>query len=305
MAEIKTHHPELQRKLAQYITQAGSQERAATLIGYSTAALSTYRAGKYGGDVAKFEARLQEFFATQEEAQSLYSSPDYVPTSISEQVYQTIRLCHLKGGFAIECGDAGIGKTKAAKKYAADYPASAIYISVNPCFVSVTAFLKLFCRKMHLQTGGKDDMWLELDELLQGGRKVLIIDEAQHLPIKTVDTIRAFFDDNPQVGVALIGNAETVTVRNGSRRESFAQVKNRTRMTEIRHTAHVTKDDILKLFPSLQGNGREVEFLHVIAQSEQGVRGAVNLYSNAADNENTSYEGLLSMAREMKIISGF
>lgn len=305
MAEVKAHDPEMQRKLEEYISQVGGQQKAAALIGYSTGTLSTYRAGKYAGDVVKFEARLRELFATQEEAQTLYSSPDYVPTSISEQVYQTIRLCHLKGGFAIECGDAGIGKTKAAKKYAADHPNSAIYVAVNPCFISVTAFLKLLSRRLKLQTGRKDDMWLQLDEALRGGRKVLIIDEAQHLPIKTVDTIRAFFDDNPEVGVALIGNAETVTVRNGNRRESFRQVKNRTRLTEIRHTTQVTKEDILLLFPALRGHERETELMHVVAQSEQGVRGAVNLYSNAVDNENTSYEGLLAMAREMKIVSGF
>lgn len=305
MAEIKAHNPELQRRLEEYIAEVGSQEKAASLIGYSAGTLSTYRAGKYSGNVEKFEAQLRELFATQEEAASLYTSPGYVPTSISEQVYQTIRLCHLKGGFAIECGDAGIGKTQAAKKYAADYPNSAIYVSVNPCFVSVTAFLKLLCRKLKLQTGRKDDMWLELDELLQGGRKVLIIDEAQHLPIKTVDTIRAFFDDNPEIGVTLIGNAETVTVRNGSRRESFAQVKNRTRLTEIRHTSQITGEDILLLFPALEGHGRETGLMLAVAQSEQGVRGAVNLYSNAADNENTSYEGLLAMAKEMKIMPGF
>lgn len=299
---MKQHNPALQRQLETYIEQVGGQSKAALLIGYSTGTLSTYRAGKYNGDVDKLEAHLRELFENQQEAASLHMASGYVPTSISRQVYETIRICHLKGGLAIECGDAGIGKTKAALKYTEDYPYSAIYVSVNPCLVSVTAFLKLLCRRLKVPIGRKDDMWFTIEEQLRGGKKVLIIDEAQHLPIKTIESIRAFFDANPELGIILIGNAETVTNRGGRRTESFAQIKNRTKLTEIRHTTQVQKQDIELLFPPLCGHNREVELLHVIAQSEQGVRGAVNLYSNALDNENVTYEGLLAMAQAMRIV---
>ena len=300
---MKQYNPELQQKLEAYITEAGSQSKAAANIGYSTGTLSTYRKGTYNGDVEKFENRLCEFFDLKAEAKALYVSPDYVPTSISEGVYATIRMCHLKGGLADECGDAGIGKTKAALKYAAEYPNSAIYVTVNPCVSSLNAFLKLLCRQLKLPTGRKDDMWMEIDEALRGGRKVLIIDEAQHLPIKTIEAIRAFTDSNPELGVTLIGNPETVT--NGRSRPAFAQIRNRTKLINIRKTLQVTKKDIKLLFPALADNGqeKEIELLHTIARSEQGIRGAVNLYSNAKDNEDTSYKGLMAMAKTMKIIT--
>jgi len=298
----KQFDPLLQQKLEEYIVEVGNQTKAAALIGYSTGTLSTYRTGKYAGDVEKLERRLQEVLGNREEAATLHQASDYVSTSISRQVYDTIRICHLKGGLAIECGDAGIGKTKAAEKYVDDYPNTSVKVTVNPCLVSITAFLKLLCRRLKVPTGRKDDMWFEIDEQLRGGKKVLIIDEAQHLPIKTIESIRAFFDGNHDLGIILIGNAETVSNRGGRSRESFAQIKNRTKFTEIRHTTHITKQDMRLLFPALVGQDKEIELLHVIAQSEQGVRGTVNLYSNALDNEDTSYEGLLAMAREMKII---
>ncbi|HCA29109.1 MAG TPA: hypothetical protein DEP23_05870 [Ruminococcaceae bacterium] len=300
---MKQYNPELQKKLEGYIAEVGSQSKAANDIGYSTGTLSTYRKGTYNGDVEKFENRLREFFNLKAEAKTLYVSPDYVPTSISEGVYATIRMCHLKGGLADECGDAGIGKTKAALKYAAEYPGSAVYITVNPCVSSLNAFLKLLCRQLKLPTGRKDDMWMEIDEALRGGRKVLIIDEAQHLPIKTVEAIRAFTDNNPELGVTLIGNPETVT--NGRSRPAFAQIRNRTKLVNIRRTLEVTKDDIKMLFPALDNakQKKEIEFLHTVARSEQGIRGAVNLYSNAKDNENTTYQGLMEMAKAMKIIA--
>ena len=297
----KQYNPALQQKLEDYITAIGGQSKAAEVIGYSTGTLSTYRKGKYQGDVIKFEGRLQEVFGNQEEAAELHTSTGYVPTSISQQVYDTIRICHLKGGLAIECGDAGIGKTRAAEKYVEDYPNTSVYVTVNPCLVSITAFLKLLGRRLKVSAGRKDDMWFEIDEQLRGGKKVLIIDEAQHLPIKTIESIRAFFDGNPDLGIIMIGNAETVTSRRRGK-EAFAQIKNRTRLTEIRHTTHITKEDIQLLFPTLVGHNKEIELLHVIAQTEEGIRGAANLFSNALDNENITYDGLLAMARAMKMI---
>lgn len=305
MAE-KRFDPQLQARLEKFIVEAGSQTKAAALIGYSTGTLSTYRNSKYEGDVPLLESKLREFFEVRDAASDLQTSdiPDYVPTSISRQVYNTIRLCHLKGGLAIECGDAGIGKTKAARKYLADYPSSAIYVTVNPCLVSTTAFLKLLRKTFRLPIGCKDDMWLELDEHLAGSKKVIIIDEAQHLPIKTIESIRALFDSNPDLGIIFIGNVETVTNCSKPGKASFAQINNRRRLTEIRHTTQIKKDDILLLCPALAGHDKEIEFLHVVAQSEQGVRGAMNLYSNALDNGNTTYDGLLAMAKAMKMISG-
>lgn len=301
MAE-KTCSGELQQKLEQFIVETGGQEKAATLIGYSAGALSTYRAGKYKGNIETLEAKLKEFFATKEAAQAMYVSPVFVPTSISTQVYQTIRLCHLRGGFAIECGDAGIGKTKAAEKYIEDYPNSAVMVTANPCFSSITAFLKLLCRHLKLPIGMKDDMWLSVDSRLRGGRRVLIIDEAQHLTIKTIDSIRGFFDGNRELGIIMIGNAETVATRGGRNFESSAQIHNRTKLTLVRHTAQITHADIELLFPRLTPNGRETEFLLLVAQSEQGVRGAVNLYSNAEDNGNITYQGLLAVAKDTGVI---
>lgn len=300
----KAFNPELQRRLEEYIAEIGSQEKAAALIGYSATTLSFYRKGTYNGDVDKLEARLREMFTVEEAAEELHvASSNYVPTSISQKIYQTIRICHLKGGLAIECGDPGVGKTKAAEKYAADYPNSAIMITVNPCFTSLSSFLKLLCRQLRISAGRKDDMWLDIDSYLRGGRKVLIIDEAQHLPIKTVDAIRSFFDSNPLLGIVFVGNEETVTCQSGRMRVSFSQIKSRRKLTEVRRTVQITREDVRLLFPTLADCKKEIDFLHVVAQSEQGIRGAMNLYSLAVDNENTTYDGLLATAREMRIVN--
>ena len=295
---------ELQQQLRDYIKSAGSQSKAAAALGWSTAALSTYLSDKYQGNLENLERSLQEAFGNKSAAEQLKSadvSGVYKSTSISKGVYETIRLCHLKGGLAIECGDAGIGKTMACRKYADDYPTTAIYVTVNPCLVTLNAFLKLLCRVMKIQASGrKDEMWFRLADSFAGERKVLIIDEAQHLPIKTIESIRAFFDNNPMLGICLVGNIETVT-NTGKRKEAFAQIRNRTKLTQVRHTAEIKSSDIVMLFPAIANDEKAIQLIVGIARSEQGIRGAMNVFSNAVDNENITYEGLFIMAKDMRL----
>lgn len=305
MATNLTPNINLQTKLREYIKNEceGSQNKAAQALGWSSAYISQYLNNKFKGNLADFESSLEEKFRNREAAESLRSAAvneEYKPTSISEGVYETIRLCHLKGGLAIECGDAGIGKTMACKKYAEDYPASTIYVTVNPCLVTLNAFLKLLCKSLKLTANGrKDEMWFRLSDSFAGERKVLIIDEAQHLPIKTIEAIRAFFDSNPLLGICLVGNIETVT-NTGRSKEAFAQIRNRTKLTEVRHTVSIKSRDIQLLFPDISDE-KAIQLILAIARSEQGIRGAGNVYSNAVDNGNITYNGLFAMAKAMRL----
>lgn len=297
-------NPALQQKLRDFLNECGSQNKAAQALGKSTAAISTYLNDCYKGNLENFESFLEETFSNKTAAESLKSARlenTYKPTSISEGVYETIRLCHLKGGLAIECGDAGIGKTMACKKYAEDYPDTAIYVTVNPCLVTLSAFLKMLCRVQKITANGrKDEMWMRLSESFGGERKVLIIDEAQHLPIKTIEAIRAFFDSNPSLGICLVGNIETVT-NTGKSKEAFAQIRNRTKLTEIRHTSSIQSSDISLIFPVIAADEKATKLILGIARSEQGLRGAGNVVSNSLDNGNISYEGLYAMAKAMRL----
>lgn len=109
----KQYDPELQQRLEDYIKEVGSQSEAARRIGVSVAVVSTYRNSKYAGDVAGFETRLRQFLATKEAADELSNSVvEYVPTSISESVYHTIRICHLKGGLAMSAGTPGLARPR-------------------------------------------------------------------------------------------------------------------------------------------------------------------------------------------------
>lgn len=298
---------ELVKFLQEYCDELGSQSAVAKKIGYSAAVVSQYLKGSYKGNIEILEEKLSEVFENRRAAEKIESIQvyvGYVPTSVSRAVYSSIRMCHLKGGFALEAGDAGIGKTMACKRYAEDYPNTSIYISVNPCLSTINAILKLLCQALNVTSSGrKDDMFLSICDALQGERKVIIIDEAQHLTIKTLEAIRALFDMQENVGICLVGNIglyETVNKHSSS----YAQIRNRMKLLSVRNTKDITTDDIKLLFPAVASNSETIAILLKVARTAQAVRGAQNLYSNAIDNKDISTAGITAMAEYMHVKGG-
>lgn len=298
----RTSDPDVKQRLLDLIEAAGSQRKAAKMLNYSAAVLNLYLSDSYTGNIEQFERAVRMAFELHEASQNLNSTQvitrDYVKTSVSEAVYAVIRLCHLKGGLSIACGDAGIGKTMACQQYAVDYP-STVYVTANPCVATPRSFLKLLCRALRLPEGCKDDMWLRIRDYFGNTQNVMIVDEAQHLPIRTIEMLRAFYDENPKLGICLVGNLETIT-STGHTREAFAQIRNRTKITEIRHTTDIQYEDIQKLFASLEDTNA-LKLLYKIARTDQGIRGATNVYSNALDNNDISVDGLRAVAEGMHL----
>ena len=89
----------------------------------------------------------------------------------------------------------------------------------------------------------------------------------------------------------------------GKQEARFAQLFSRVRMNRHYSTNKVKLTDVKQLFPRLADGQqkKELEFLLGISRSKWGIRGAVNVYNNAINNNNMSYDGLVGMARNMGI----
>lgn len=283
-----------------------SQNEAGRIIGVSGSTLSQIKNGNYGADPQGIFDIIEKYFEVKEKAKLTYSVVEYAPTSISEQIYNVIGVCQIKGGLAVVVGDAGIGKSKAIQKFTADNPTSSFSITVNPCFSNIKSMLKLIANTIGaVPKRSSDELWLSIVDKLTDGT-VLIFDEAQHLNMKTIEVLRSFsdyFNDrNQTLGICFVGNIETIE-RFGSKKAEFAQIANRTKQSLLFCKSDITHDDIKKIFPILEAENmdKEIDFLHRITQTEQALRGAINLFSNAYDNENITYEGLVAMAKFMDI----
>ena len=267
----KEYNSALQARVEQFLKEKNiSQAKAAPLMGISQTALSQYR-------------------RSTEKALPYRPTQDYIPTSISEDVYKLIRYCQLEKGMVIIHGDAGIGKTKGAERFVRENPTASVYIQATPSTGTLANLLKVLARALKVpETRNKLDLTLAIREKLEGTNKVIIIDEAQHLQLRSLEEIRTWADANPitgqqGVGIALIGNTEVYTRMVGKQEARFAQLFSRIRMNRYYSTRKVTEQDVAKLFPKL------------------AIRGAVNVYNNAVNNEDISYDGLYAMARTMGI----
>jgi DNA transposition AAA+ family ATPase len=294
------------RKLEELIEQVGSQNAACKLVGIGAAIMTPLRKGTYTGNVSKNMSILIDYFAAKEEVRALATTPQemprYVKTSVSEQVIDVIRYCQLHGSLAVACGDSGIGKTRAAEKFVEDHPHDAIYIALNPCFTSLKSLLKILCEHLGLtRYSTLDNMWLAIAGKLRDGQ-VLIFDEAQYLPWRTIEALRALTDrferDRLTLGIVFIGNTKIVDGWGRNKTAEFAQIRGRMTQETVFDAGMITREDIQLLIPDVASKDKETDFLlELVRGSRQGVRAAMMLWRNALANGNTTLDGLAAMAK--------
>lgn len=282
-----------------------SEAKLCERIGITGSALSQIRKGYYPGNWDNQFDKIYAYFENKAAASDTYSEVDYAPTSISTLVYKTVRNVQLKGGFAFVTGDAGIGKTKALHKYIADHPHDSVMITINPCTKSTKAVLKLLAMELGVPISqSRDDLWMSIAAKLHDGM-VVMVDEAQLLTYGSIETLRAFADffaDRRQtLGVALIGNQGIREKIEGKSREQYRQVANRAWQRQQLCTGDVQPEDIKMLFPILECRNDELTLLYKIAQTAEGIRGAVRLFGNAYDAGDYSFSGMVKMAKVMHL----
>lgn len=293
------------KQFEELAAKLGSEKKAGQLIGVSSSIVSQLRSGTYKGDVEKQFKKIETYFATKAKAADTYSEVEYAPTKISEVVYKTLENVKIKGGFAFVTGDAGIGKTKAIRKYVSDNPLNSVMITINPCMKSTKSVLKMIALEMGLPLSqSRDDLWMSIATKLHDGM-VIAVDEAQLLTYGSIETLRAFadfFSERGQtLGVALVGNDGIHEKIEGRSREQYRQVNNRAWQRQQLRTIDVQREDIEMLIPILKGKEQELTLLHKIAQTAEGVRGAVRLFGNAYDLGSYDFNGLVKMAKMMHL----
>ena len=317
----KHYNVELQERLERYLKENGlSQAKAAPLMGLSQAVLSAYRNSKYDkGDIGAVEKKLEEFLQLKDEKQENEqkteaflgrASDSYIRTSISEGAYKAIRYCQLEKGIVVIDGDAGIGKTRAAAKFYRDNPNTTVYVKASPSTSSTRSLLKMVAKTLSLPDNLRtEDLSAGIQEKLRQTDKVLIIDEAQNLKFLALEEIRGWVDEDimtgkPGIGIVLIGNVEVYNKMLGRQEAIFAQQFNRTRLHSRYRTKDITREDVELFFPALKEKGmqQELDYLYRISHSKWGIRGMVNVFNNAANNEDISSSGLERMANTMGIL---
>ena len=304
-------YPEEQRelllKLEHFIAESGSAGNAAKTIGVSNSTISDIRNCKYRGDVEKFFTDFASYMKLKKEQKSrIYKGIGYVPTSVSEYMYQVIRGVHISGECEIITGDTGVGKSRTISKYASDYPENTIVVTPTYADSSVIGIMKLIAAQLGISGLNRlHDLNAAVLSKLHDGM-LIIIDEAQHLKFPAIDHLRSisdmFTDIGETMGICFVGNPSFMRHFDEKKLPVTGQVFNRANLRPYIKAADIKIEDIRLLFPELSAEKKtaEIKFLYAIAQTNgEGIRRALNFYKTAynMDGGNVGIERLAELAQ--------
>ncbi|EIV6532146.1 AAA family ATPase [Klebsiella pneumoniae] len=206
-------------ELNDLMTRKGySQTQVARAIGKSAAVINQYLKGKYAGDVPAIDALAHSFInreAEKEKSQKITAR--FVPTVTSRKGMEVIRYAHLDGDLNVIFGAAGLGKTMILREYAAQHR-DALLIEADPGYTA-RVVLEELCNLLGLSKRGNMH---ELSEAciaaLRDSGRLLMVDEAENLPYRALETLRRIHDKSG-IGMVLAGMPRLIINLKGKRGE--------------------------------------------------------------------------------------
>ena len=211
----------LQQKLAEFKAKSGmNQTQLARGIGTSPASISMYLNGTYadkGGNYETIEPKIEAFLEVQEsKAQREELVLGFVETKTTRRIAEVMRDAHEAGEIAVIYGQAGLGKTQAVKNYCEKH--GAILIEANPSFTALVLMKKLAASVKLPTSGTLNDLFEETAYRLGGSERLIVVDEAENLPLRALEIIRRLHDDTG-CGLVLSGMPRLVANLRGKHGE--------------------------------------------------------------------------------------
>lgn len=195
-----------------------SQTQVARAIGKSPAVISQYLQGKYPGNVASLENDITALINREaEKAKGKRLSVSFVRTYTASRCLEAITLAHLDSDINVIYGDAGMGKTLIMRQYAAENP-GAILLETDPGYTA-RVVLEELCATLGLnRRGNMHELSDAIISALRDSGRILLIDEAENLPLRALEVIRRIHD-KAGIGVVLAGMPRLIINLKGKRGE--------------------------------------------------------------------------------------
>lgn len=198
---------DIRESLSNHIALGNTQTAVAKATGLSSATISQWLHGKYEGTNERIDELVRNYLNKTKvvavEISNYKRDFDFVKTSIYKEINAAANLALARGELRVVVGDSGVGKTTAIKKIKA----------LDPTIIFVEAYRGIrknrFLSKLAISAeikckGTFDDAFEKLCENLNGTSRLIIVDEAEHLPLDALDALRRI-NDFTGCGVVLVG----------------------------------------------------------------------------------------------------
>lgn len=206
-------------QLSELMARRGwSQTQVARALGKSPATLSQYLQGKYAGDVKALEQDVQALITREvEKEKSQKLTVSFIRTYTASKCLEVIRMAHLDGDINVIYGDAGMGKTMVMRQYASENR-TALLLEADPGYTARVVLEELCARLGLNKRGNMHELSEAIIAALKDSGRILLIDEAENLPHRALETIRRIHD-KAGIGVVLAGMPRLIINLKGKRGE--------------------------------------------------------------------------------------
>jgi hypothetical protein len=224
----------------------------AKAIDFSSATLHLWLNNKYEGNVKKIDDAVAHYLEIEELREGKISI-GFIKTTVVDDVFDIAKTCHVENEIGVCYGDAGIGKTFAVKKYTIDN-AGVILVEADLGYTPKVLFSEIHKQLGFDGCGTIHGMFLDILDKLKASGRLIIIDEAEHLPYKSLELLRRIYD-KANVGILLLGMPRLIMNLKGEKRQ-YAQLYSRVGIATKLNT--LTDDDKKSIIATIIPNYKSI-----------------------------------------------
>jgi DNA transposition AAA+ family ATPase len=246
------------------------QRRLADLLGVSQSSVSQYLTGRYQAPEA-MNRRVAEFLQERREA-----GEGVVASEAFALIQEVCAQCQDDCKFAVIQGNPGVGKTKALQLYQQDHD-EVIYFRAD-----VTTNLKTLLEELvGREGGGLTNAQLMREAKARAKGRLILVDEADLLPVRCLEALRAIWGDGGWCGLVLAGTPklERLLRRGPHASENLAQLYSRVDFNVC--ITNPTPVDLEHYLDKAGVTDAEARRLLIAAGSKESFRAAAKLLSQA------------------------
>ncbi len=299
----------LVEQVKQIIEEKGlTQTQVGKEIGYTGGALSAFFKGNYRGDNSKVETALKAWLNNQTKKAEFVSAPNFIETPTATKIFADFEFVKMFGKMGVIYGASGVGKTQSAR-YFAENNKNVWLITARPSICTINEILYEMALELGISDAPKRAGKLSrmLKTKLTGTKGLMIIDEADHLPLKVLEEIRILQEDS-NVGFMLIGNDKVYTQMQGGFNQQHQFARLWSRNAKKQSVQGNSKKDIQAVAEAWNldtADKKLMNSLYSIGQGAGSLRALTNYLQLAsitakARNEPISLELILSARKQMQ-----